>query len=55
MKIKKAKGTKLCVIKIKFKFEDFKNCLEATKLKNKTNQLEKNSLKKDHKEFIKKQ
>ena len=27
---KKAKGTKKCVIKRKLKFEDYKNCLEAT-------------------------
>ena len=32
MKIKKAKGTKKYVIKRKFKFEDYKNCLKATKL-----------------------
>ena len=29
---KKAKGTKKCVRKRKFKFEDYKNCLEATQL-----------------------
>ena len=29
---KKAKGTQKCVIKRKFKFEDYKNCLEAMKL-----------------------
>ena len=46
-KIKKAKGTKECVIKRKLKFEDYKNCLEATQLENKINQLE------NHKEFIK--
>ena len=39
MKIKKAKGTKKYVIKRKFKFEDYKNCLKATK-------LEKNKIKK---------
>ena len=27
---KKAKGTKICVMKRKLKFEDYKNCLEAT-------------------------
>ena len=27
---KKAKGTKKCVIKRKLKFENYKNCLEAT-------------------------
>ena len=40
-------------------FVNHKNCLEATQLDNKINYLEKNeinldSLKKDHKEFIKK-
>ena len=29
---KKAKGTKKCVIKRKYKFENDKNCLEATQL-----------------------
>ena len=56
---KKAKGTKKCVIKRKLKFEDYKNCLEATQLKNKINQLEEKnvdaeSLKENHKEFIEK-
>ena len=51
---KKAKGTRKCVIKRKPKFEDYKNCLEATQLENKINYLEKNkihagSLKKDQK------
>ena len=32
---KKAKGTKKCVIKIKFNLENYKNCLEATQLDNK--------------------
>ena len=55
---KKAKGTKKCVIKIKLKFEDYKNCLEATQLENNISYLEKNetdidSFKNDHKEFIK--
>ena len=55
---KKAKGTKKCVIKRKLRFEDYKNCLEATQLENKINQLEKNkihvdSLGANHKEFIK--
>ena len=27
---KRAKGTQKCVIKRKLKFEDYKNCLEAT-------------------------
>ena len=38
---KKAKGTKRCVIKRKLKFENYKNCLEATQLENKINYLEK--------------
>ena len=41
---KKANGMKKCVIKQKFKFEDYKHCLEATQLENKLNQLEKNKL-----------
>ena len=51
---KKAKGTKKCVIKRALKFENYKNCLEATQLENKTSYLEKNkinidSLKRNHK------
>ena len=38
---KKAKDTKNCVIKIKFKFENYKNCLEATQLESKINYIEK--------------
>ena len=30
---KKEKGTKKCVIKTKFKFENYKSCLEATQLR----------------------
>ena len=41
---KKAKGTKNCVIKRKLKFENYKNCLEATQLENKINHLEKNKI-----------
>ena len=56
-KIKKQKAQK-SVIKRKLKFENYKNCLEATQLENKINHLEKiktdiYSLKKDHKEFRK--
>ena len=51
---KKAKGTKKCIIKRKFKFEIYKNCLEATQLENKINYLEKNEIDMDSiKEFIK--
>ena len=57
---KKAKSTKNCVIEIKINFENYKNCLEATQLDNQINYLKENeinvhSLKKDHKEFRKKQ
>ena len=41
---KKAKGTKMCVIKRKLKFENYKICLEVTQLKNKINYLEKNKI-----------
>ena len=40
-KDKKAKGIKRCIIKRKPKFEDYKNCLEASQLKNKIHHLEK--------------
>ena len=54
---KKAKVTKKCVLKRKLKFENYKNCLEATQLDNKIKYLEKNkinidSLKENHKKFI---
>ena len=50
----KAKGTKKCVKKRKLKFEDYKNCLEATQTENKTKYLEENKTDKDNiKEFIK--
>ena len=54
---KKAKGTKMCVIKRKLKFENYKNSLEAAQLDNKIKYLEKNkininSLKQIHEEFI---
>ena len=41
---KKAKGTQICVIKGKIKFENYKNCLEATQLDNKIKYLEKNKI-----------
>ena len=34
LKIKKATGTKKCVIKRKLKFENYKNCLETDKIEN---------------------
>ena len=59
MKIKKAKGTKKCAIKRKIKFENYRNCLEAIQLDDKTKYLEKkneinlDSLKKERKKIIK--
>ena len=41
---KKAKGNKKCVIKKELKFENCKNCLEATQLDNKINYLEKKKI-----------
>ena len=41
---KKAKDTKKCVIERKLKFENYKNCLEATQLESKINHLEKNEI-----------
>ena len=57
MKIKKAKGTKNCVIKRKLKFQDYKNCLEAAQIERKINYLRKkkidiDSLIEDQKEFV---
>ena len=39
---KKAKDTKMFVLKKKLKFENYKNCLEPTQLENKINHLEAN-------------
>ena len=54
---KKAKGTKMCVIKRELKFQNYKSCLKATQLENKIEDLEKkidtNNIKENHKEFIK--
>ena len=41
-KIKKRKSKKSVSKKRKSKFEDYRNCLEATELENKINYLEKN-------------
>ena len=49
---KKAKGTKKCVIKRKLKFENYKNCLEATQLDNKIKYLEKNKINISFKKII---
>ena len=59
LRAKKLKGTKKCDIKRKLKFENYKKCLEATQLDNKINYLQKieiikDSIRKVHKEFIKK-
>ena len=47
MKIKKQKAQKKCVIKRNLKFENYKNCLEATQLENKVNYLYKNKTDRD--------
>ena len=41
---KRPKGTKRCVIKRKFKFKVYENCLEAAQVENKINHLEKNKI-----------
>ena len=41
---KKAKGTKKCLIKRKIKFENYRNCFEATQPENEMNYLEKNKI-----------
>ena len=56
--VRSEKVHKKYAIKGKLKFEDFKNCLEASQLENKISHLEKSkidvdSLEEDHKEFIK--
>ena len=55
---KKAKGTEKCVIKRELIFQDYKNCLRASQIKNIINSLEKKEidldcLKEDEKELIK--
>ena len=42
VKIKKQKSKKVFQKKRKSKFENYRNCLEATELENKINYLEKN-------------
>ena len=34
---KKAKGTKKCIIKRKYKFKDYKNCMNASKIEHEIN------------------
>ena len=46
VKITKQKAQNVC-LKRKFKFENYKNCLEATQLENKKTCLEKNKINKD--------
>ena len=41
---KKGKSRRKCTIKWKLKFEDYKNCLEATQLESKINHLEKKEI-----------
>ena len=41
MKTQKSKRHKKNVVKRKLKFKDYKHCVEATHLENKTNHLEK--------------
>ena len=44
VKIKKAKDTENCVIKKKLKFENYKNCSDATQVDNKINYFVKNKI-----------
>ena len=44
VKIKKAKDTENCVIKKKLKFENYKNCSDATQVDNKINYFGKNKI-----------
>ena len=41
---KNTKGSKMCVIKRKLKFDDYKHFLEATELENRINHLQQNNL-----------
>ena len=44
VKIKKSKDPENCVIKKKLKFENYKNCSDATQVDNKINYFEKNKI-----------
>ena len=44
VKIKNAKGTKKCAIRIKLQHENSKNCREVTKLGNKMKYLKQNKI-----------
>ena len=48
--MKTKKTTQKCVIKQKIKFEEHKNCLEATELKS-TKKRDEDSLRKNHKDL----
>ena len=50
---KKAKGTKMCVIKRELKFQNYKSCLKATQLENKIEDLEKKLIQTILKKIIK--
>ena len=50
----KAKGTRKCVIKIKLKFQDYKNCLKAAQIERKINYLRKKKIDVDSLKKIKK-
>ena len=50
----KAKNTKKCVIKRKLKFQDYKNCLEESRIENKINHLERKKIDEDSLEDRKK-
>ena len=55
-KDKTAKDTKKCVIKIKRKFKDYKNCLKATQLekkKTRKNNVNIENLGENHNKFLK--
>ena len=47
MKIKKTKCTKKCVIKRELEFQDYKNCLNATKIDRKLKYIEKKGFNED--------
>ena len=49
---KKAKSTKRCIIKRKPKFDNYRNCLEATQIENKVSYLEKNEINIDFFEIV---
>ena len=50
---RKAKDTNKCVVKRKFEYKDFKNCLKTTQLENEINHLEKKTIMNSLKKIIK--